>query len=155
MNTKAWWVTYPLSCSSPHLVLQGIPIVYYGTEQGYCCSNDPNNRVTVATLWQHLEAVEVFFRFFSADFNCHYKKQRPGLLFETIWYMYMFFDSSFSSSMCSLPDQLFLHFPLSVSELFQSYSSFSILAASELSPSLLCNIQLLSSCCLWQCWATF
>jgi alpha-amylase len=39
-NALAWGLTYP-----------GIPIVYYGDEQGYAGGNDPNNR---EVLWTNL-----------------------------------------------------------------------------------------------------
>ena len=44
-----------------HLVhLQGIPIIYYGTEQGYSGSNDPNNR---ESLWPHYDNTSTLFTY--------------------------------------------------------------------------------------------
>ena len=41
---------------------QGIPIIYYGTEQGYHGGNDPNNR---ETLWPNYNTGSDLYKFIS------------------------------------------------------------------------------------------
>ena len=40
--------------------MKGIPIIYYGTEQGYHGGNDPNNR---ETLWPNYDTSSDLYKF--------------------------------------------------------------------------------------------
>ena len=44
------------------LISQGVPIVYYGTEQAFSGSNDPNNR---ESLWPHYDTSTDLYKFIS------------------------------------------------------------------------------------------
>lgn len=46
----------------PLFTWQGIPIIYYGTEQGYHGGNDPNNR---ETLWPNYNTGSDLYKFIS------------------------------------------------------------------------------------------
>lgn len=45
-----------------HCILQGIPIIYYGTEQGFNGYNDPHNR---ESLWPHYDTNSDLYKFIS------------------------------------------------------------------------------------------
>ncbi|XP_065907858.1 uncharacterized protein [Dysidea avara] len=51
---------------------EGIPIIYYGTEQGFNGGNDPDNR---ASLWPNYNTNHVVYKFIS---NCTHFRQQMG-----------------------------------------------------------------------------
>ena len=58
------------------IFIQGIPIIYYGTEQGLNGGNDPDNR---ETLWPNYNTDHEIYKFIS---KCtHFRKQMGSAIY--------------------------------------------------------------------------
>lgn len=53
---------------------QGIPIIYYGTEQGFSGGDDPNNR---ESLWPHYDTSSQLYQYISTLTNFRKKVGSP------------------------------------------------------------------------------
>ena len=62
-------------CICVHTYIQGIPIVYYGTEQGYSGGNDPSNR---ESLWPNFNTNHPIYKVRLQDCICLYTQKQTN-----------------------------------------------------------------------------